>query len=175
MKTIFKLVFISIAILIFATAPCWSQSRVPPATDQSAAPPVPPPIPRTYSIRGTLRKSDTNGPADLVRLELTFSNGTNAASATTLANGEFEFQGIRNGVYNLTAEVYGYLPVNERVEVRNLSKEGLIIYVRKTAQPDDELSPTISAHFLALPHKAQDAYQKGIRLLYEKKDLKKSL
>ncbi len=162
------------ALLISATAPCFSQTRVPPNTNQSA-PPIPPPAPRTYSIRGTLRKSDTNAPAELVRIELTFQNGTSAASGTTLSNGEFEIQGLRNGVYDLTAEVDGYLPAHERIEVRNDSKEGLIIYVRKTAGPGDELSPTVSAHFLALPHKAQDAYQKGMRLTYDKKDLKRGL
>ena len=36
-------------------------------------------------------------------------------------------------------------------------------------------SPMVSAHFLALPHKAQDDYQKGMRLLYDKKDLKRGL
>ena len=163
------------ALLISAAVPCFSQTRPPSTTDQSTAPPIPPPIPRTYSIRGTLRKSDTNAPAELIRIELTFPSGANAASGTTLANGEFEILGLRNGVYNLTAEVDGYLPAHERVEVRNASKEGLIIYVRKTAGPGDELSPMVSAHFLALPHKAQDDYQKGMRFLYDKKDLKRGL
>jgi Flp pilus assembly protein TadD len=165
-----------LALLIAATIPCWSQTRVPPTTDQSVTPPVQPTVPRTYSIRGTLRKSDTNGPAGLVRLELTFYNGERAASGSTLSNGEFEFQDIKSGVYNLTAEVDGYEPIRERIEVRNSSKQELMIYLRKTVVPhNDALSPTVSAHFLALPQKAQEAYQKGMQRLYDKKDLKGGL
>ena len=164
------------ALLISTAVPCWPQMRRPPTTDQSVTPPVSPPVPHTYSIRGTLRKSDTDGPADMVRLELTFYNGEKAASGTTLANGEFEFQDLKSGVYTLTAEVDKYLPVRERIEVRNSSKEGLMIYMHKTAEPlDGALSQTVSAHFLALPQKAQQAYQKGMQRLYDQKDLKGGL
>jgi tetratricopeptide (TPR) repeat protein len=164
------------ALVVSAAVPCWPQ-RLPPTTDQTAAPtPVTPPVSRTYSIRGTLRKGDTNLPADLVRLELTFYNGERAASGITLANGEFEFQDLKSGVYNLTAEVDGYAPVRERIEIRGSSKDGLMIYLRKSAEPlSGAISPTVSAHFLALPPKTQQAYQKGMQRLYDKKDLKGGL
>src|ERR1019366_7792371 len=151
---------LALLILISESAvPCWPQTRTPPTTDQSITPPVPSPNVRTYFIRGTLRKSDTDLPADLVHLELAFYNGERAASGTTLRNGEFEFRDLKGGVYTLIAEVDGYLPLRERVEVRNASKEGLMIYMRKAAEPlNDPLSPTVSAHFLALPQKAQQAY-----------------
>lgn len=164
------------ALLISTAVPCRPQTRTPPTNDQAVSPPVTPPNVRTYFIRGTLRKSDTNGAADLVHLELVFYNGEKAASGTTLANGEFEFRDLKSGVYTLTAEVDGYLPVRERIEVRNSSKDELVIYVRKAAGSlSDAPSPTVSAHFLALPLKAQQAYQKGLQRLYDKKDLKGGL
>jgi Flp pilus assembly protein TadD len=167
------------ALLISTVLPCSSQTRFPPppATDQSTTPtPTTPTVSRTYMIRGTLRKSDTNRPADLVHLELVFFNGEKAASGTTLANGEFEFHDLKSGVYFLTAEVEGYLPVRERIEVRNVSKDELMIYLRKATEPlNDASSPTVSAHFLALPQKAQQAYEKGLQRLYDKKDLKGAL
>lgn len=168
---------LSLLAILFSTAiPARSQTRTPPTNDQAVAPPVTSPISRTYSIRGTLRKSDTNLPADLAHLELTFYNGERAASGTTLANGEFEFHDLKSGVYTLTAEVDGYLPVRERIEVRSTSKDGLMIYLHKTTEPlNDTLSPMVSAHFLGLPQKAQQAYQKGMQRLYDKKDLKGSL
>lgn len=165
-----------LVLFISATTPCWPQTRLPPTTDQAVTPPVPQPNVRTFSIRGTLRKSDSNQPADLVHLELTFYNGEKAASGTTLANGEFEFQDVKSGVYNLTAEVDGYLPMRERIEVRNAPKEGLMIYLRKVAEPvNGSSSPTVSAHFLSLPQKAQQDYQKGLQRLYDKKDLQGGL
>src|SRR5882724_4289974 len=164
------------ALLIWAAIPCSSQARRPPTPDQAATPPVTSPVSSTYSIRGTLRKTDTNLPADLVQLELTFYNGERAAPGTTLANGEFEFHDLKSGVYNLTAEVDGYLPIRERIEVRNSSKEGLMIYLHKTAEPlNGAASPTVSAHFLALPRKAQQNYEKGMQRLYDKKDLNRGM
>jgi tetratricopeptide (TPR) repeat protein len=107
---------------------------------------------------------------------LIFYNGEKAASGTTLANGEFEFQDLKSGIYFLTAELDGYLPVRERIEVRNSSKDELLIYVRKATEPlSDAPSPTVSAHFLALPQKAQQSYQKGLQRLYDKKDLRGAL
>ena len=165
-----------LALLISTAFPCWSQTRRPPTTDQATTAPPAPTVSRTYLIRGTLRKSDTNGPAELVHVELVFYNGEKAASGTTLPNGEFEFQEMKPGLYILTAEVDGYLPLRERIEVRNTSKDELMIYLRKTAEPLSEApSPTVSAHFLALPQKAQQAYQKGLQRLYDKKDLKSAL
>jgi tetratricopeptide (TPR) repeat protein len=168
---------LALLILISAAAvPCWPQTRTPPTTDQSVTPPVSSPNVRTYFIRGTLRQSDTNLPADLVHLELSFYNGERAASGTTLHNGEFEFRDLKGGVYTLIAEADGYLPLRERIEVRNASKEGLLIYMRKAAEPlNAPLSPAVSAHFLALPQKAQQAYQKGMQRLYDNKDLKGGL
>ena len=166
-----------IALLISAAVPSWAQTRFPPPPDQSANPtPTTPTVSRTFMIRGTLRQSDTNRPADLVHLELVFFNGEKAASGTTLANGEFEFHDLKGGVYFLTAEVDGYLPVRERIEIRNVSKDELMFYLRKANEPvNDAASPTVSAHFLALPQKAQQAYQKGLQRLYDKKDLKGAL
>jgi tetratricopeptide (TPR) repeat protein len=165
-----------LAIVFCGAVPCWAQVLRPPTTDQPTSPPPPPPNVHTYSIRGTLRLSDTNQPAGVVKLNLVFYNGENATSGFTQSNGEFDFEDLKPGSYNLTAEVEGYEPVRERIDVRGSSKDGLTIYLRKPAQArSGPLSPTVSAHFLALPPKAQEAYEKGIQRLYEKKDLAGSM
>ena len=171
------LVIVSIfAFLILGALPSGAQLRRPPTTDQSATPPVPPPIVHTYSIRGILRMSDTNQPVAMVKLDLAFYNGELATSGFTKSDGEFEFLDLKPGSYNLMAEVDGYQPIRERIDVRGSSKDGLTIYLRKPAETTpNPLSPTVSAHFLGLPQKAQEAYQKGIQRLYEKKDLPGSL
>jgi tetratricopeptide (TPR) repeat protein len=172
LRTLFSI----LALLVSLTVCCFAQTRTPPTNDQAVTPPVPSANSNTYSIRGTLRKSDNNLPADLVHLELTFYNGERAASGTTLANGEFEFHDLKSGVYTLTAETDGYWPLRERIELRNSSKSGLMIYMHKATEPlNDASSPTVSAHLLALPQKAQQAYQKGMQRLYDKKDLKGGL
>lgn len=170
---------VAVSILLFlilGALPCWAQARRAPPTDQSTTPPVPPPFVHTYSIRGTLLMGDTNQPAGIIKLDLAFYNGELATSGFTKSNGEFEFLDLKPGSYNIIAEVDGYQPIRERIDVRGSSKDGLTIYLRKPAEAKaNPLSPTVSAHFLALPQKAQEAYQKGIQRLYEKKDLPGSL
>jgi Tfp pilus assembly protein PilF len=165
-----------LAFLILGVLPSRAQRRLPPSADQSTTPPVPPPVVRTYSIRGILRVSETNQPAGMIKLDLAFYNGEVATSEFTKSNGEFEFLDLKPGSYNLIAEVDGYQPIRERIDVRGTSKDGLTIFLRKHAEVrSGPSSPTVSAHFLSLPQKAQDAYQKGIQRLYEKKDLVESL
>jgi hypothetical protein len=161
-----RAVFLALALFFFVTLPCWSQNR----------PTTPQPIISTFSVRGTIRNGDTNQPQEMVHVELKLFTGEIVASGFTRSNGEFEFNGIRNGMYYLTVSVEGYEPIREAVEIYNFSKQGLQLFLHKPMEmPKPVLRPYVSAHLLSLPQKAVDSYEKGMQRLYDKNDAQGSL
>jgi tetratricopeptide (TPR) repeat protein len=148
--------------------PCYPQGRPNSATTT--------PVPRTFSVRGTVRLSDSSAVVEMLRVDLKKFTGETVQTSFTRSNGEFEFTGLSNGVYIVVIEKEGYEPVRENVEIQNASKPGVMIFLRtpleiRTVMP----TQAISAHQLSLPHKAQDAYQKAMQRLYDKGDAKGSV
>jgi tetratricopeptide (TPR) repeat protein len=161
-----RAVFLPLALFFFGTLPCWSQNR----------PTTPQPTISTFSVRGTIRNGDTNQPQEMVHVELKLFTGEIVASGFTHSNGEFEFSGIRNGMYYLTVSVEGYEPIREPVEIYNFSKQGLQLFLHKpTMAPQPVVRSSVSAHLLSLPQKAVDSYEKGMQRLYDKNDALGSL
>ncbi len=112
----------------------------------------------------------------MVRVDLKRFTGETVQTSFTRSNGEFEFVGLNNGVYQVVIELERYEPVRENVEIQNGSKMGIMIFLRKPVEIHAAAQgPSISAHQLSLPHKAQDAYQKAMQRLYDKNDAKGSL
>jgi hypothetical protein len=158
-----------IVLLCSGSLPCWPQTR-PSAT----APP--PTVAATFSIRGNVRNNETNQPMEMVRVDLRLFTGEIVAMGFTRSNGEFEFQGLRNGMYYLIVEVNGFDPIRENIEIQNFSRPGVMVFLKKIADVrKPTMGPAVSSHVLSLSQKTQDAYQKGLERLYDKNDAQGSL
>jgi hypothetical protein len=155
--------FLLFALFFCVQLPCWAQSKMQP--DFSV-----------YSIRGTLRNGETNLPAEMVRVELKLSTGDIVATSYTSSSGEFEFSGIRIGMYYITVNAEGFGPIREFIQIMDTSKQGILLFLQKpNALPKAAVAPVVSAHLLSLPQKARDSYQKGMQRFYDKKDAEGSL
>lgn len=138
------------------------QSRNPTITDRS---------PRTFSIRGNLRYSHNEKPAEMVKVELRRFSGDLAGTVFTRTNGEFEFTGLSAGMFYLIVEESGYEPLRESVEIAGTSHFGLLVYLRKTvAVEPEENGNAVSVRELNLPAKTRAAFRKGMDILYTKND-----
>jgi tetratricopeptide (TPR) repeat protein len=99
----------------------------------------------------------------------------------TSAAGNFQFDNLAAGNYDVVVEQVGYMPATQSVDVEDSPVMGLQIDLRRIGDRGDRRdvpggsSSKVSAHELAAPHKAQDSMQKGIRLLYDKGDFQGSI
>jgi len=146
----------------------FGQAR-PPATVESR--------PRTFSIRGSLRDNESSRPIEMIKVELKKLAGEVVSTTFTRSNGEFEFNGLPNGVYYVVVEEKGFEPVRESIEVLNSSRAGVFIFLKKPLQANapSPPGPTVSARELSIPRKPHEAWQKGMERLYEKNDAKGSV
>jgi tetratricopeptide (TPR) repeat protein len=80
------------------------------------------------------------------------------------------------GTYILTVVEDGYEPIQERIELGNIDRRGIMIYLKRL---DDRQTvaaePTVSARELSLPPKAVEEYRKGYRKLHQRRDPEGSL
>jgi tetratricopeptide (TPR) repeat protein len=127
---------------------------------------------RTFSISGVVRDSDTNNTIDGAKVELRATTGGTIATMFTSAAGNFQFDGIASGGYNVVIDQIGYLSFTQDIQIQDSPVMGLQIDLHRPAngRPDAPASPKVSAHELAVPRKAQDSMERGVRLLYDKSD-----
>jgi tetratricopeptide (TPR) repeat protein len=106
---------------------------------------------------------------DGVRVELRAFTGGTIATAFTSGNGNFQFNDISRGSYELFVEEQGYATARQRVDVEG-STMGIFVELRSVSgtTPPSSRSPSVSARELSIPHKAHDAMDKGRTLLYAK-------
>ena len=131
--------------------------------------------PRTYYLRGSVRTSDDGRPMEMIKVDLKRMTGEVIGTTFTRSNGEFEFNGLRNGMHYLVVEEKGYEPVRESVEIFHSSRPGLLIFLKRPiVVVSSEPGNIVSAHELSLPRRAREAMQKGMDRL-GKQDLKGSL
>ncbi len=158
------------ALLAF---PLWFPLASPGQTGQPGGAP----IVRTFSIRGTVRDSDDGHAYEMIKVELRRMTGELLGTTFTRSNGEFEFNGATNGLYLILVEEKGFEPVRENIEIANVSRVGVFIFLKRPLEiAASEPGRTVSARELALPRKARDAMQRGLERLYAKQpDLQGSL
>ena len=134
---------------------------------------------RTFSITGVVRDGATNGTIDGAKVELHSITGGVVATMFTGMAGNFQFDGISSGGYNLVIDQAGYATVTQDVEIQESPLMGIQIDLKRagggkaTAPPNS--GPKISAHELAAPRKAQEAMGKGMALMYDKSDYRGSV
>ena len=129
---------------------------------------------RRASLSGTLRDANTHSPLEGAKVDMRSPGGSVINTVFTNSTGTFQFDGLSNGNYTLFFTLDGYEQLQQEVQVEGGPVMGLDLTLRRLDASDAKngKSNTISAHELAVPGKARDAMDKGMRLLYEKSDYK---
>jgi tetratricopeptide (TPR) repeat protein len=124
-----------------------------------------------FSIGGSIRDGSTHREMESVQVVLKGATGTPIATTFTRDNGDFQFDGLRDGEYSIEVRVRDYDQFQQQVSLSGASRLGFSIFLARTGKavtPGIELS--ISAHQLSVPHKAHDEFEKGMALIYLKSD-----
>lgn len=124
-----------------------------------------------FSIGGSIRDNSSHRALESIQVVLKDATGIPVNTAFTRDNGDFQFDGLRNGSYIIEINVKDYDRFQQEVTVSGASIMGLSIFLPRTAKaanPPVQLS--ISAHQLSVPHKAHDEFEKGMTLIYLKSD-----
>jgi Flp pilus assembly protein TadD len=116
-----------------------------------------------YAIAGSVRGEDTDEPVSGARVQLLTGAGNVAQpSVLTSESGEFSLGHFVPGQYEILAERDGYQPVRMQVEVSRYDQPNVVVRMRKqltAANPSGDLT---TAHQLAIPQKARNAFDKGV-------------
>lgn len=125
-----------------------------------------------FSIDGTVRDNTDQHGLENIRVDLMKSPGEVISTATTQADGAFEFTGVTNGQYVLEVKTPAYAPLLQSVQIDNSGRKGVSLLLSKPGNPSvlNMNNAVISAHQLSAPHKAQQEFDKGMDLLYGKSD-----
>jgi tetratricopeptide (TPR) repeat protein len=128
-----------------------------------------------FSIGGTIRDSIDQHAMENIQVTVKQLTGSVVSTSYTRGNGDFQFDGLRNGDYIVEIIVRDYEPVRETITIAGSSRLGLSIFLArspgKIANPaNPALQFSISAHQLSVPHKAHDEFEKGMTLIYLKSD-----
>jgi tetratricopeptide (TPR) repeat protein len=146
-----------IAYVLLSLASAWGHPSAPVETVEN------PRGMREYVIAGSVRRDDTDEPVPGVRVQLLTGAG-NVASSTVLTNasGEFSFGQFTAGEYEIVAEKDGFQPARVPVEVTRYDQPNLIVHLRKQPVAANPAGDATSARQLAIPQKAQAAFEKGL-------------
>ena len=124
-----------------------------------------------FSIGGSVRDAVDHRSMDNTQVTLKSPTGETVKDAFTRGNGDFQFDGLRNGEYILQVNVKDYDLYSERISISGSSQMGISINLNKVGKiPATTAQMSISAHQLSVPHKAYDEFEKGLSLIYLKSD-----
>jgi tetratricopeptide (TPR) repeat protein len=124
-----------------------------------------------FSIGGTIRDDTDHRGLESIQVILKGASGTPIATTFTRDNGDFQFDGLRNGDYTIQVTLKDYDQFEQQVSIDGASRLGLSIFLARSAKtPTPGLELSISAHQLSVPHKAHDEFEKGMSLIYLKSD-----
>lgn len=150
---------------------------VPLAAQDDTAPPISIGRHRSarFSLRGTVRDATNSHSVEGVKVDLRQSSGPTVATAFTDGSGEFNFNNLASGAYEIVVNETGYDPIDQQVTVED-STLGLEIWLRKPGGPRGESGgPVVSVRELSIPRKAHELMQKGLMLLYANSDYRGSI
>jgi tetratricopeptide (TPR) repeat protein len=124
-----------------------------------------------FSIGGSVRDATTHVAMESIQVVLKGATGTPIATAFTRDNGDFQFDGLREGDYSIEITVKDYDQFQQQVSISGASRLGMAIFLPRAGKPlTPGLQLSISAHQLSVPHKAHDEFEKGMSLIYLKSD-----
>ena len=121
-----------------------------------------------FSISGTVADRQSGLRLDGVRVDLnSFNRGAVATTFTT--QGNFRFDNLRDGTYDISFNLTGYQEAEEHLEVSG-PIFGMAVNLKPLNEAPAGSSPTVSVRDLSIPQKARDAMNKGMALLHQKSD-----
>jgi tetratricopeptide (TPR) repeat protein len=127
-----------------------------------------------FSIGGSIRDDSNQRGMESIQVVLKGATGTPVATAFTRDNGDFQFDGLRDGDYTIEVKVKDYDQFQQQVSISGASRLGISIFLARSGRAVNPLKPglqlSISAHQLSVPHKAHDEFEKGMTLIYLKAD-----
>jgi hypothetical protein len=132
--------------------------------------------PHSFSVGGIVSDAESHTRIDGIRVDLHALTGGTVATAFTSGNGNFQFNNIPAGSYDVVIEQMGYQTTHQRVDIQGTTI-GLMLELRgmPRASSVPHGNPTVSKRELSIPHKAHDAMEKGLALLYGKSDYQGSV
>src|SRR5487761_216962 len=125
---------------------------------------------RSFSISGVVADAGSRVQINGVRVDLQGPAGGILATAFTSGSGNFQFNNVRSGSYELIFEQTGYQDDRERLEVDGPVFGMTVGLKRLSSGAGTPGGPTVSVRELSIPQKARDAMSKGMSLLYQKAD-----
>jgi len=139
--------------------------------------PVPLERPAVFSVSGWVVDAGSHDRIESAIIELEPVTGGLAGTTVTMGNGEFEFQNIPVGTYNLVVQPLGYEKVSQEVAVPYGGALGVEVEVHRPVPAAAQFrgDSKVSVRELSIPQKAQDAVEKGMGLLYKKSDYQGSI
>jgi Tfp pilus assembly protein PilF len=124
-----------------------------------------------FSISGSVHDAVDHHALDNTQVTLKSPRGETIKDAFTRGDGDFQFDGLRNGEYIIEINVKEYDLYTEDVSISGSSHMGLSINLNRVGKPASATSQmSISAHQLSVPHKAYEEFEKGLSLVYLKSD-----
>ena len=130
-----------------------------------------PPGNREYAIAGSVHNEASDAPLADARVQLLDSVGNLVhPMLVTNAHGEFAFGLFRPGEYALVVEHDGYQQVRTAVDITRHDESNIVIRLRAYAGDAPPNGNSVSAHELAIPQKAREAFEKGVAKLGENAD-----
>ena len=129
-----------------------------------------------FSIGGSIRDNTNHRALESIQVVLKDATGIPVNTAFTRDNGDFQFDGLRNGSYIIEINVKDYDRFQQEVTISGASIIGLSIFLPRTAKTaNSPVQLSISAHQLSVPHKAHDEFEKGMTLIYLKSDYRAAI
>lgn len=120
-----------------------------------------------YSLSGTVVDRQSGLRLDGVRVDLN-SASRGVVSTTFTTQGNFRFDNLREGSYDVSFNLTGYQETDEHLDV-----SGPIFGMTVNLRPMNGApvgGPTVSVRDLSIPPKAREAMNKGLILLHQKSD-----
>jgi Flp pilus assembly protein TadD len=122
------------------------------------------------SISGVVADAESHVRMDGVRVDLHGASGGILATAFTTTNGNFQFNNIRSGSYELVFEQSGYQDDREHMDI-DAPVFGMTVQLKRVGGgAGSPTGPTVSVRELSIPRKAREAMDKGMALFYQKSD-----
>lgn len=129
-----------------------------------------------FSIGGNVRDQIDHHPMESVQVVLKTSTGAQLSTTYTRNNGDFTFESLPNGDYNVEITAKDYEPARESVTIVGTSRMGISIFLNRSGKAGANImGMSISAHQLSVPRKAHDEFEKGMALVYMKSDYRAAI
>ena len=124
---------------------------------------------RSFSISGVVADAESHAHIDGARVDLESVAGGILATSFTTVSGNFQFNNVPPGTYELIFAQPGYQDDREHMEIEG-PVFGVFVGLRRLSSAGAPGASTVSVRDFSIPEKARDAMNKGMTLLYQKSD-----